>query len=124
EDCSAAHRIQAKKNTQQFGPSRADNAGDAQDFAAVQGETDATGQEPASQVANFDQRLSDRMGHLRILCGEAPADHQLNDALSRKVLNVAATHAPPIPEHCKAVGDFLYLFQEMADVDDCDPTCA
>src|SRR5438477_359784 len=84
--------------------SRADDACDTENLAAMQLQIAAARQQCTDQVAQFQDRLAERVRHARILQRQAAADHALDDSLTRERGHRAAAGAATVAQNGQAVG--------------------
>ena len=85
-----SHGIEGRQTAQQFGSSRADQAGEAENLAAAQFEVHARGALAAIETFDRQQRFARRVRHLREEFVDAAADHQRDDLALRHAAQLAA----------------------------------
>ena len=96
----------------------ADQAGDAENLAAVEREIDLPRPPVTGERAKFEQRLAAFVGDGGEELVERAADHELDDLLTRDVRHATAADGTTVAEHGVAIGDAVDLFEEVADVGD------
>ena len=111
------HRFEAEESAQEARPAGAEQAGDADDFSAMQR------QRPGSrtEVVDVENRFAVGPRGVWIERFDRSADHQPHDLLSVQLRGGAAPDDAAVAKHNDAVGDFLHLFDEVGDVDDGGP---
>jgi len=119
EDFAAIGGSDAEEGLCEFGASGADEAGDAEDFAAADGEgniVEAGG--GAGEIARFEDRLPDGDRALGEDSGNFAADHELDEFGAIDLSHGAGGDVAAVAKDGDAVADFEDFIEAVGDVDD------
>jgi hypothetical protein len=108
-DAPAGHRCQPEERAQETCPPGADQAGDAEDLAAMQGERRAA----RLDRAHLEQRLSRLPCLSREEIRRRRSDHQRDNGAGRRVGCRTAADVAPVAQDNEALGDRLHLLDEV-----------
>ena len=109
-----APRAGSNNIPQQPRASGADQAGDAEDLAAMQHQRLRSGHERI----DLQDGLAGLARAARIQIVDRPAHHQPHDLLGRGLGGHTRAGDASVPQHDDAIGHALHLFDEVRDVDD------
>ena len=123
-DPPRADRVEPEDRAQQLGPPRPDQPRDPQDLAAPDAQVGAPRQGPPGQLAQLEHDLARLVRDVREELGQVAADHLADDRRELRPRHRPRGHRPAVAEHRVAPRDPADFLQEVADVDDREPSTA
>lgn len=105
---------------EQFGATRPDEAGEADDLALVQVEGDVADPRLPGEVADGEHNPVAGGGRAALRSGDGPADHEANELLRPRGGRDPAGHGPAVLQDRDAVADPSDLVEAVGDVDHAD----
>ena len=112
-------RLQPEDRPQQFRAARADQPGDADDLAPVQGKRGAIGHlVTRGEIVDFQHHLAGGAGGARVEVIHVAADHQRDDPLDRHPGQRAGADVLAVAQDRVLVAERLHLLQRVGNVDD------
>ncbi|MNQ08132.1 hypothetical protein D3C85_209240 [compost metagenome] len=118
EHVTGVGTVGAEDQAQQFRAARADQAGDAEDFAGTQVERGRVDDLAARQATHAQQRCAQRAAaQVDGIIGRA-AHHQADQIGGRVARDIVVAHELAVAQHGDAVGHALEFFQAVGNIDD------
>ena len=116
-DFAAFGACDAENRVRQFAAARADEAGEADDFAGAHGKADFPGEWSPLEILDLQHRFADRNHDLRKQAFDLAADHQLHQFGRRGVRDALGRDMRAVTQHGDAIGDRENLVEPVADID-------
>jgi len=117
-DLAAVGAVCSEQQAHQLGPARADQAGQAHDFARAQVDVDVANDLRPADAARAQQHRSRHAAVATLVLVHRTAHHALHQFGFAHTGHGAHIHQPAVAQHRHAVGDALKLLEAVRDVDD------
>ena len=119
QDLAGLRPVGGEDGAHDLGPAGPDEAGDAEDLAAMELEADVPHLAAEVEAAHLEHdRRVDRLGQLGRRLEDGPPDHHADDLLDAGLGRVDRVDVAAVPHDRHAVGDPLELLQAVRDVHD------
>jgi len=124
-----AHGVQPEHRAQQLRPARADEARDADDFAASKRQRRAVGQPHAADVVEFRHDVAGLVRHVRKGFVQAAAGHGFDDVRDEPIAgtfprDLRRLDRSSVAQHGVALRHAVHFLEEVTDVHDRDASLA
>jgi hypothetical protein len=123
-DLTAIDAVDPKDSPGHFGPPRADEPRDADDFSASDVEGDIAEDSPATQPGHLQGHRPRIMRSLRELLRQLPSHHQADQIPWRRPCHWQRRHQLAVSENRDPIADSGGVFQVMGNEDDRGPLVA
>ena len=116
---AAARAVDAEEHAQQLGAARANEAGQADDLAGVDGEVQFVARmHGRAEAAHFECGRACRMRRALVKPGDVAPDHQAHHRVVVDLVALEFARVLAVAQDHDAVGEFLHLAEPVGDVDD------
>ena len=110
--------IESEDGAKRLGATRADQSGDAENLALVNGERRLARLCHSAQSGHAQRCVADRVRHARVDVGDVAPDHQLDARRAVERFHLAAGDTPAVAQHGVAVAKLRGFLEEVRNVND------